>query len=69
MSLSVEFIAVGTELLLGQIVNTNASWVGSRLADAGPTIFYTDPMITPHSPTQFHPVSSWPDGRILPSRE
>ncbi len=32
---AVEFIAVGTELLLGQIVNTNASWVGSRLADAG----------------------------------
>ena len=35
MSFTVEFIAVGTELLLGQIVNTNASWVGSRLADAG----------------------------------
>lgn len=35
MSFAVEFIAVGTELLLGQIVNTNASWVGSRLADAG----------------------------------
>lgn len=35
MSFSVEFIAIGTELLLGQIVNTNASWIGSRLADAG----------------------------------
>jgi nicotinamide-nucleotide amidase len=35
MTFTVEFIAVGTELLLGQIVNTNASWVGSRLADAG----------------------------------
>ncbi len=35
MSFSVEFIAVGTELLLGQIVNTNASWVASRLAEAG----------------------------------
>jgi len=35
VSFTVEFIAVGTELLLGQIVNTNASWVGSRLADAG----------------------------------
>lgn len=35
MSFSVEFIAVGTELLLGQIVNTNASWIGARLADAG----------------------------------
>ena len=35
MAFSVEFIAVGTELLLGQIVNTNATWIGSRLADAG----------------------------------
>ena len=31
----VEVIAVGTELLLGQIVNTNASWLGSRIADEG----------------------------------
>lgn len=31
----VEVIAVGTELLLGQIVNTNATWLGSRIADEG----------------------------------
>ena len=31
----VEVIAVGTELLLGQIVNTNASHIGSTLADHG----------------------------------
>lgn len=31
----VEVIAVGTELLLGQIVNTNASHIGSVLADHG----------------------------------
>lgn len=31
----VEAIAVGTELLLGQTVNTNAARIGSRLADAG----------------------------------
>ncbi|MDJ0498094.1 MAG: competence/damage-inducible protein A [Acidimicrobiia bacterium] len=31
----VEVIAVGTELLLGQTVNTNAAQIGSRLADAG----------------------------------
>lgn len=30
-----EIIGVGTELLLGQIVNTNASWIGQRLADVG----------------------------------
>ena len=31
----VEVIAVGTELLLGQIVNTNASYIGSALAERG----------------------------------
>jgi len=31
----VETVAVGTELLLGQIVNSNASEIGSRLATAG----------------------------------
>lgn len=31
----VEVIAVGTELLLGHTVNTNAALIGSRLADAG----------------------------------
>ena len=31
----VEVIAVGTELLLGQVVNTNATWLGSRIADEG----------------------------------
>lgn len=31
----VELIAVGTELLLGQIINSNAAAIGSRLADEG----------------------------------
>jgi len=30
-----EVIAVGTELLLGQIVDTNSSWIGEQLASAG----------------------------------
>jgi nicotinamide-nucleotide amidase len=30
-----EIIGVGTELLLGQIVNSNAAWIGQRLADVG----------------------------------
>ena len=30
-----EIVAVGTELLLGQIVDTNSSWMGERLAVAG----------------------------------
>lgn len=33
----VEVLAVGTELLLGQIVNSNAAEIGQRLADAGLT--------------------------------
>ena len=30
-----EFVAIGTELLLGQIVNSNAAWIGEQLALAG----------------------------------
>ena len=30
-----EIIGVGTELLLGQIINSNAAWIGQRLADVG----------------------------------
>jgi nicotinamide-nucleotide amidase len=30
-----EVVAVGTELLLGQIVDTNSSWIGEQLAAAG----------------------------------
>ena len=30
-----EVIAVGTELLLGQIIDTNSSWIGEQLALAG----------------------------------
>ncbi len=30
-----EVVAVGTELLLGQIVDTNSSWIGEQLAHAG----------------------------------
>jgi nicotinamide-nucleotide amidase len=32
---NVEVVAVGTELLLGQIVDTNSSWIGEQLALAG----------------------------------
>jgi nicotinamide-nucleotide amidase len=30
-----EVVAIGTELLLGQVVDTNSSWIGERLAEAG----------------------------------
>jgi nicotinamide-nucleotide amidase len=35
MALSCEVLAVGTELLLGQIVDTNSSWIGEQLALSG----------------------------------
>ena len=31
----VDVLAIGTELLLGQIVDTNSSWIGEHLAAAG----------------------------------
>src|SRR3954469_9594297 len=30
-----EVVAVGTELLLGQVVDTNSSWIGEQLALSG----------------------------------
>lgn len=35
-----EIIAVGTELLLGQIANTNAQWLSAELADIGVDTYY-----------------------------
>ncbi|HTU02408.1 MAG TPA: CinA family nicotinamide mononucleotide deamidase-related protein, partial [Candidatus Sulfotelmatobacter sp.] len=35
-----EILTVGTELLLGQIVDTNAAWMSQRLAEAGIDLFY-----------------------------
>ena len=28
-------ISIGDELLIGQVINTNAAWLGEHLADAG----------------------------------
>ncbi|TCT26698.1 competence/damage-inducible protein cinA [Melghiribacillus thermohalophilus] len=38
--LRAEIIAVGTELLLGQILNTNARWISRKLADLGIDVYY-----------------------------
>lgn len=40
MGRKAEIIAVGTELLLGQIVNTNAQYLAQQLADLGVNVFY-----------------------------
>jgi len=34
----IELITIGDEVLMGQIVNTNASWIGQRLTEAGISI-------------------------------
>src|SRR5439155_14801651 len=34
-----ETLGVGTELLLGQIANTNAQWISERLAEIGVDVF------------------------------
>ncbi len=36
----VEIVGVGTELLLGQIANTNAQWMSERLAEIGVDVFH-----------------------------
>lgn len=38
--MNAEIISVGTELLLGDIVNTNAQYIAKRLADLGINLFY-----------------------------
>jgi len=35
-----EIVGVGTELLLGQIANTNARWMGERLSEIGVDVLY-----------------------------
>jgi nicotinamide-nucleotide amidase len=35
-----EVLAIGTELLLGQVVDTNSAWIGERLAEAGIACYY-----------------------------
>lgn len=35
-----EILAVGTELLMGQIANTNAQYISSRLPDVGINVYF-----------------------------
>ncbi len=37
---SAEILCVGTELLLGEVVNTNAAYIASRLADVGVSVYH-----------------------------
>ncbi|MDW8107046.1 MAG: competence/damage-inducible protein A [Armatimonadota bacterium] len=37
--MTVELVSIGTELLLGQIVDTNAAWLSARLAEIGVSLY------------------------------
>jgi nicotinamide-nucleotide amidase len=39
-NISAEIITVGTELLLGQIADTNSAWIAQKLASVGVNVFY-----------------------------
>jgi nicotinamide-nucleotide amidase len=41
MKMKAEIITVGTELLLGQILDTNSQWLANRLAELGIDLYYT----------------------------
>ena len=38
--MNAEIVSIGSELLLGQIVDTNATWMAQRLADLGVNLYY-----------------------------
>lgn len=40
MAIMAEIIAIGTELLLGQIANTNGQWISQQLASRGIGVYY-----------------------------
>ena len=40
IALIAEIVSVGTELLLGEIVDTNAAWIARKLADIGVDVFH-----------------------------
>lgn len=40
MTPNIELLSIGSELLLGQIVDTNSAWISQRLAEVGANIYY-----------------------------
>lgn len=40
-SLQAEIVTIGTELLLGEIVDTNSAWIAQRLTSIGLNLYYT----------------------------
>ena len=50
--MTVELISVGTELLLGNIVNTNAAYLAEKCADLGLSCFYQSVVGVMHEPSK-----------------
>ena len=48
----VELVNTGTELLLGDTINTNAAWIGQRLAALGIRHRIYDPWLESGAPVQ-----------------
>lgn len=42
INMVVELISVGTEILMGNIINTNAAYLSGRLADQGMSVYFQD---------------------------
>ena len=40
MTPNIELVSIGSELLLGQIVDTNSAWISQRLAEVGANTYY-----------------------------
>ena len=38
--MNAEIVAIGSELLLGQIIDSNSAWISKRLAENGINLFY-----------------------------
>jgi nicotinamide-nucleotide amidase len=56
----IEIVAVGTELLLGQIADTNSAWLGDRLASAGVTSHFHQAVGDNHERITLAFRTAWP---------
>jgi len=56
----VEIVAVGTELLLGQIPDTNSQWLGERLAANGIARISTSTWVTITNESSWPFAPRWP---------
>src|SRR3970282_175594 len=65
--MTAEIITIGTELLLGDIVDTNSRAIARRLREAGIDLYRTtsvgdNPLRIPPTPRRDPPRSPWPRG-------